>query len=457
MAQSSDRKSRRRQPPGRERLGAELPNALELAKTANLVGDLANPRHHGRAQNRALARSIEACGFNAPILVDRDQRIVAGHGRHEAAKLLGLEQVPIIRLEHLSEAQARAYMLADNKLGDRSSWDDTRLALQLKELSALAVDFEIEATGFELPEIDFHIQSLDAPETADRNDEFEFAAGPAVTQPGDLWRLGEHAVYCGSALDPKAYEVLLEGQQAAGAFTDPPYNVKIGGHVTGKGATRHREFAMASGEMTPSEFTEFLRRSLELLTGNSAEGAVLYACMDWRHMAEILAAGQAANCDLLNVAVWVKSNGGMGALYRSRHELVFIFRNGSCPHVNNVQLGRYGRNRSNVWHHAGQNSFRRKGQENGLDYHPTVKPIGMVSDAILDTTNRGDLVLDPFLGSGTTLLATQRTGRRCRGIELDPLYVDTVIDRWERMTGGKARDAQGLTYAERKQAAGGTS
>jgi DNA modification methylase len=452
MDQSSNRTSRHRRADLRKIQGSQN---LEWVSTADLIANPRNPRAHGRGQIRALARSIEAFGFNAPILVDRNQQIVAGHGRHEAAKLLGLQLVPVIRLEHLSEAQARAYLLADNKLGDRSNWDDAKLAVELKELSALALDFEIEATGFELPEIDFHIQSLEAPDAGDQADEFETAAGPAISRAGDLWRLGEHAIYCGSALDAAAYEVLLDGSRAAGAFTDPPYNLKIDGYVIGKGTTRHREFAMAAGEMTQAEFTDFLGRSLGLMVSHSVEGAILYACMDWRHLGEILAAGQSAGCELLNVCVWVKSNGGMGALYRSRHELVLVFRNGNSAHLNNVQLGRYGRYRTNVWHYPGANAFRRKGQENGLQYHPTVKPINMVADALLDTTHRGDLVLDPFLGSGTTLLAAERTGRRCRGIEIDPIYVDTAIQRWERMTGAKARNAEGLAFGEIRDMRGG--
>ena len=423
---------------------------LTFRTTTDLNPDPRNPRKHNRRQIRAIARSIEAFGFNAPILINKKKQIIAGHGRFEAAKLTGCTQVPVICLEHLTEDQARAYMLADNKLTDRSSWDDGVLALHLKELSELALDFDIEAIGFELPEIDFRIQSLDITEDADRADEFDAAVGPAVSHIGDLWLLDDHRLYCGSALEAMAYDTLLGTAKAAAVFTDPPYNVKVDGHVCGSGVIKHREFAMASGEMSEDEFTRFLIETLELAGSHAAEGAIVYACMDWRHMGEMLATGRAIGFDLLNLCVWVKSNGGMGSLYRSRHELVFVFRNGKEAHLNNVQLGRFGRNRTNVWNYAGANSFPRKGQASALDLHPTVKPIAMVSDAILDSTKRNDIVLDPFCGSGTTLLAAERNGRHGCGIEIDPLYVDTAIARWERMTGKQARHATGQTFADIK-------
>jgi hypothetical protein len=348
---------------------------ISFVAIGDLVPDRDNPRKHGRAQIRAIGRSIEAFGFNAPILIDRNRKIIAGHGRYEAAKLLDCERVPVIFLDHLSEAQARAYMLADNKLTDRSTWDDTKVAIQLKELSDLALDFDIEAIGFELPEIDFRIQSLDASDAIDNADEFDAATGAAVSIVGDLWLLGLHRLYCGNALDPTAYATLMETEKAAAVFSDPPYNVKIDGHVCGNGSITHREFAMASGEMTEKEFTDFLTASLTLMRDHTAAGALIYTCMDWRHMGEMLAAGHTSECELLNLCVWVKSNGGMGSFYRSRHELVFVFRNGKQVHLNNVQLGRFGRNRNNVWNYPGVNSFARKGSRNALELHPTVKPI----------------------------------------------------------------------------------
>jgi DNA modification methylase len=423
---------------------------ISFIAITDLVPAPHNARKHSRAQIRAIAKSIQTFGFNAPILVDRNRQIVAGHGRYEAAKFLGLTQVPVIFLDHLTEVQAKAYMLADNKLTDRSSFDDAKVSVQLKELSELILGFDIEAIGFELPEIDFRIQSLDSPDVADNADEFDTVTGPAVSVAGDLWQLGPHRLYCGNSLDPAAYVALMQTEKAAAVFPDPPYNVKIDGHVCGNGSITHREFTMAAGEMTPEEFTAFLTSGLTLMCAHAAPGALIYSCMDWRHMGEMLAAGHSSGCELLNLCIWAKSNGGMGSLYRSRHELIFVFRNGRQPHLNNIQLGRFGRNRTNVWNYPGVSGFVRNGSENPLGFHPTVKPIALVSDAILDSTKRDDIVVDSYTSSGTTILAAERTGRRCFGIEIDPVYVDTAINRWQRLTGQEARNVQGQTFAQVK-------
>lgn len=248
----------------------------------------------------------------------------------------------------------------------------------------------------------------------------------------------------------------MSGDNAAGVFTDSPYNARIDGFVGGKGRIKHREFAMASGEMSEEEFTEFLVSSFRMLQQYSVPGALIYACMDWRNLQPMLTAGKSAQFEMMSLCVWAKNNGGMGSLYRSRHELVFVFRNGSQPHLNNVQLGRYGRNRSTVWNYPGSGGFSRKGSRL-LELHPTVKPIALVADAISDSTKRGQIILDPFLGSGTTLLAAERTGRRCRGIEIDPIYIDTAIERWQRMTGQEAHNVQGDTFAQVKSRRGTSS
>jgi DNA modification methylase len=423
---------------------------ISFIAISDLIPAPHNARKHSRAQVRAIARSIEAFGFNAPVLIDKNRQIVAGHGRYEASKLLELTQVPVIFLDHLSEAQAKAYMLADNKLTDRSTWDDVKVAVQLKELSESVLDFDIEAVGFELPEIDLRIQSLDTPDSADKADEFEISTEPATSVAGDLWFLGPHRLYCGNALDAEAYATLMGVEKAAAVFTDPPYNVKIDGHVSGLGRIAHREFAMASGEMTEEEFAEFLTRTMKRICAHTTPGALIYACSDWRHMGEMQVAGRSAECELLNLVVWAKTNGGMGSLYRSRHELIFVFKHGKHAHLNNVQLGRFGRNRTNVWNYPGFNGFARKGSKDAAALHPTVKPIALVSDAILDSTKRGDIVLDPYLGSGTTILGAERTGRRCFGIDIDAIYVDTAVRRWQRMTRLEAQNAQGQTFAQVK-------
>ena len=276
--------------------------------------------------------------------------------------------------------------------------------------------------------------------------EFDDTSGPPVSERGDLWRLKGHRLLCGSALDPLAYEALLGGEKASAVFTDPPYNVAMNGHAGGKGRKKHREFPMASGEMPEAAFSAFLGVAFRLMTSHAAEEATFFACMDWRHMFEVAAIIRSLDCELVNLCVWVKPNGGMGSLYRSRHELVFVFGKSGVRRQNNVQLGRFGRNRTNVWNYPGMNSFARCGRTRGLEFHPTVKPIAMVADAILDVTQRDDIVLDPFCGSGTTILAAERVGRRSFGIELDPLYVDLAISRWQRMTKQKAIHSNGKTF-----------
>ncbi|PBC08169.1 hypothetical protein CK230_21900 [Mesorhizobium sp. WSM3859] len=274
------------------------------------------------------------------------------------------------------------------------------------------------------------------------------ASGPAVTRAGDLFLLADHRLICGNALSAEVFAALMQGETASVCFTDPPYNVPIGGHVTGLGKTQHREFAMASGEMSDDEFARFLEQSFAEIAACSKQGAIAFVCMDWRHIAETVVAGKAAFGDLLNLCVWNKTNAGMGSLYRSQHELVLVFKNGKGPHRNNVELGKHGRHRSNVWTYRGITSF---GADRMADLasHLTVKPINLVADALLDVSKRGDLVLDPFGGSGTTLLAAQKTRRRARLIEIDPHYCDLIIRRFEKHTGKQATfAATGETFEE---------
>ena len=410
-----------------------------------LKPDPANPRRHTKKQIRQIADSIRTFGFNVPILIDRDGKIVAGHGRWLACHLLGISEVPTLCLDHLSAAQARAFMIADNRLTEIGTWDDRLLAEQLQDLSVHGLDFNIEVTGFEMGEIDLRIASLEEPPERDDDpaDEVpEVPAGPSISKIGDLWQLHHHRLLCGSALDSAAFTVLMGEERAAMGFTDPPYNVPIDGHASGLGAVHHRPFPMASGEMDSTQFTTFLGGAFRNLATFSVDGALHFICMDWRHIAELLAAGRDAYGELKNLCVWVKDNAGMGSFYRSQHELVFVFKHGRSEHRNNVQLGRFGRNRTNIWRYPGANSFARCNEEGNLsELHPTVKPVAMVADAVLDCSARGDIVLDAFLGSGTTVIAAERTGRRCYGLELDPGYADTIIYRWQKLTGGSARHA----------------
>ena len=417
-------------------------NISELQITYQPVNDLKNnPRNartHTKHQIRQIADSIDAFGFTNPVLLDHDNMIVAGHGRVAGAKKLGMSLVPTIRLEDLSPDQIRAYVIADNRLAEKAGWDKSILSIELQHLMTIESELDVTITGFEIPEIDLLLaKENDKP---DPDDTFEVAETPqAVTRLGDLWHLGKHRVLCGNSVEPQSYSTLMASRRADVVFIDPPYNVAIDGHVCGNGSVRHREFEMASGEMSDFEFVSFLAASLRLLVRYSTSGSVHFVCMDWRHMGELLAAGKQVYDSLLNLCIWVKNNGGMGSFYRSRHELVFVWRNGHSQHRNNVQLGRYGRNRSNVWEYPGVNTFSKQSDEgNLLALHPTVKPIALVADALLDCSARGDAVLDAFLGSGSTLIAAERTGRVCHGIELDPIYVDTAVRRWQRYTGDQA-------------------
>lgn len=410
-----------------------------------------NSRTHTKHQIRQIAESIRVFGFTNPVLVDAENQIVAGHGRIEAAKLLGMEEVPTIRLDQLTRDQIRAYVIADNKLAENAGWDTEILAIELENLLKLdCVDFEVTITGFEVPEIDLILETAKAappPEEAPPEPDYD---RETVTKPGDLWLLGKHRVICGNSLHQATYQTLLGSRRPAMVFTDPPYNVRIDGHATGNGAIRHREFAMASGEMSEAEFVAFLTTSLRLLRDYSANNSIHYICIDFRHVGELLAAGKQNYDEFLNLCIWVKNQGGMGSFYRSQHELVFVFRRGNGPHRNNIQLGQFGRNRTNVWQYPGIQTLSKQSEEgNLLALHPTVKPIAMVADAILDCSARGEIVLDAFLGSGTTLMAAERVGRICCGIEIDPIYVDVAIRRWQKYTGDVAiHSASGKRFDE---------
>lgn len=423
---------------------------VEELPTAALNANPRNARTHSKRQLRQITASIREFGFVNPILVDEADQIIAGHGRLAAARQLGLERVPAIRLRHLTDAQKRALAIADNKLAENAGWDRDLLALELQDLLEMDIDFEVTATGFEMGEIDVLIAGLDGEGEADADDEappVKFDR-PAITQPGELWMLGRHRLLCGDALKGQSYARVLDGDQAQLIFSDPPYNLLIDGHVRGLGKAKHTEFAMASGEMSEAEFTAFLKTVFGHLVAHSIDGAIHFVCIDWRHLYELLTAGRAVYTELKNLCVWNKTNGGMGSLYRSKHEMIAVFKAGRAPHINNIELGRHGRNRANVWDYRGVNAFGGDRDE-ALEMHPTVKPVAMVADAILDCSMRGGIVLDAFVGSGTTLLAAERTGRRARAIELEPHYVDVAIRRFQDATGIDAVDADsGRTFAE---------
>lgn len=406
-----------------------------------------NPRKHPEKQIIKLMASIREFGVAMPILVDVNNIVIAGHAVLEAAKRLGIKHVPVLVADQWSSAQVRAYRLSANRLAELSQWDDALLKIEL----AAIIEFDetpIEILGWETGEIDLLMSTDDPAPAEDPADVVPELTGEAVTKPGDLWCLGKHRLLCASSLEPANWARLMDGAVAAMAFTDAPYNVPISGHVSGLGKKKHAEFQMASGEMSQPEFTGFLTKAVEEMAANLLDGAVFVFFMDWRHLSETLEALAANELTLINLCVWNKNNGGMGSLYRSKHELAFIAKKGKAPHINNVELGRHGRYRTNVWDYAGVNSFGRN-RDADLADHPTVKPVALVADAIRDVTNPGDLVIDGFMGSGTTILAAERTKRVAAGIDIEPGYIDVAIRRWEAMTGLEATLADtDETFAE---------
>lgn len=397
-----------------------------------------NARTHSKKQVKQIAASISRFGFNNPVLISDDNEIIAGHGRVEAARQLGWTTVPTIALSHLSDRERQAYILADNKLALNAGWDREILAIELQAL--VDVDFDVELTGFSLAEVDLVLdEHSDAdPDRAEMpEDEVPVLRGEPVTRRGDIWMLGRHRLLCGDARVRDDFTALLGDDSADLVFTDPPYNVKIDGNVCGLGSVRHREFAFGSGEMSAAQFIAFLVATLGNASAVMRDGAIAYVCMDWRHMRDLLEAGEQVFTELKNLVVWNKTNGGMGTFYRSKHELIFVFKQGTAEHTNTFGLGDTGRYRTNVWDYAGISSIGAHRSEE-LAMHPTVKPVALIADAIRDCSRRGEIVLDCFGGSGSTLIAAEKTGRIGRLIEYDPLYCDTIVRRWEKLTGKRA-------------------
>lgn len=411
---------------------------IERIPVASLKPNPANARTHTHKQINQIAASIERFGFLVPIVIDDDDLIAAGHGRWSAAKQLGLAQVPVVRARFLTDADRRAFALAENRIAELSGWDENILADEPSIL--FEQGYNLEITGFSTSDLDFAL--LDEQASEHEAVELPDPDSDAVSRRGDLWFIGPHRLLCDDATRPESYDRLLSGERTAMIFSDPPYNVPITGHVSGLGRVQHREFAQASGEMSRAEFTAFLRSVFRQLATASKAGSIHYHCMDWRHLGEILDAADGIYSEFKQLICWVKDNAGMGSFYRNQHELLFVFKSGRARHTNNFGLGENGRYRTNVWNHAGANSFRKRREQDLVD-HPTVKPLALVIDALRDCSNRGDIILDPFSGSGTTLLAAHRTNRLGAAMEIDPLYCDTAIRRLEAASGLTARHANG--------------
>jgi DNA modification methylase len=418
------------------------PNIETVALSA-LIPNPTNARSHSDKQVAQIAASIDRFGFLVPIIIDDANMIAAGHGRWEAAQRLGLPTVPVVRARFLSDSDRRAFAIAENRISDLSGWNDN-LADELKAL--FDSNYGIEITGFSTSDLDFALP--ETPVQSDADDVESPAPGAlAISRVFDLWLIGPHRLYNGNSRLVESLEAALGGELAAMVFSDPPFNVKIDGHVSGLGKHRHREFFEATGEMTPAEFTVFLRTVFRNCARFSSNGSIHFQCMDWRHIREMLDAADGVYSAFKQLVVWNKGSGGMGTFYRSQHELLFVFKSGTAPHTNNFGLGETGRYRTNVWDYAGANSFH-KGRDADLEAHSTVKPTAMVIDAMLDCSNKGDLVLDPFSGSGTTLLAAHHAGRRAAAIEIDPLYVDTAIRRLMAASGLDAVRHDGRRFVD---------
>ena len=415
---------------------------VALRPVSDLTFNRRNARRHTAEQIRRLQASIEAFGFVAPIIIGQEDEVLAGEARLKAARAAGLEAVPTISLAHLPADAQRAYMLADNRLAELASWDERALAIELEDLASLDLGFSLDAIGFDAGDLDRILAAVDVADIEE--DAPPPLQAQAVTRLGDVWRLGEHRLICGDARDPAVLNALMQGDVARMVLTDPPFNVPVAGHIT-KRDTQAREFPMASGEMTPAAFTAFLADSLGAAAHHAVDGSIHYVFMDWRHIQEVTTAGQAAIGPLKNLIVWAKPNAGMGAFYRSQHELVFVFKKGKAPHVNTFGLGEQGRYRTNVWTYPGASGFHADRQED-LALHVTPKPVAMLADAMLDVSHSGDIVLDVFGGSGSTLMAADHTGRRARLVELDPLYCDVICRRFLKAGGAVVREADGLSF-----------
>ncbi|CAM3101799.1 Methyltransferase [Sphingomonas antarctica] len=402
---------------------------FETVEIEKLKPDPSNARTHSKKQINQIAASIAENGFINPIIVNPDRRVIAGHGRLRAARQCKLDVVPVVVVTGLTDAQEKRLQLADNKIALNAGWDNDLLLNTLTVIEAAGLD--VVVAGFSNTELDL----LRMPKLQ-FDEPFDPVPVDAVTKLGDVWLCDDSRVGCGDLLDGTSLPALMGEERADAIIADSPYNTSNATHNGGKGKYRHREFKYAHGEMSVDEFTRFLTGTQAAMASYCRDGAVAYMFMDHHHAGEQIAAGDAVFGRRLNICIWIKTNAGMGSPYRSQHEMIFVYVVGDAPHLDNIKLGKHGRNRTNCWQAPSVNTFGSR--QDDLSLHATCKPVGLCADMILDVTARGDIVLDGFLGSGTTLLAALRTGRRAFGLEIDPAYVDVAITRWMDVTGLQA-------------------
>ena len=435
---------------------ASLSNAHEIERISphDLILRENSPRKCTPEHLEEMKGSIEAFKLNGTVEINGDNIVLAGVARVRAARELGFDTIDCVRYTHLTPVQERAYALKHNKMAEKAGFNTKELALEFDFL--INTGFDLELTGFSVPEIDLIMVAADEADeesSRDGDDALEQVAEAALDDPippvvreGDVFVLGRHRLICGNARSEEHLDRLMNGRMADCVLTDAPYNAKINGHVSGLGRTKHQEFAEASGEMTDGEFTEFLSITTANITRVCKLGAIAFMFMDWRHQRNMLDSGEASGLELKMTAVWNKTNAGMGTFYRSQHEFVYVWKIPGAKHRNNFGLGDTGRYRTNVWTFAGANTFS-KDRMKDLASHPTVKPVALLVEAILDVTIRGEIVLDPFAGSGSTLIAAQRCGRAAYVGELDPQYCELIIRRWQAMTGQEAvHEKSGKTF-----------
>ena len=416
-------------------------NNLQMVDIESIILRSKSLRKHSKKQLQKLKNAINKVGYVNSILLDEKYNILAGELRLFAAKELGFTQIPAIILENLTPEEIEAIRILDNRIAEDGEWNFENLKDEIEKL--MKFDITFEDLGFDTVDYDeiFLIKNSGENKVHDTDKEDESWLDvniPTKVKTGDLWRLGDHFIFCGDSLNDKSFEILMRGELAKIVVTDPPYNCKIKGHVCGLGKTQHEEFAMASGEMTDSEFAEFISKFMQNLVKFSCDGSLSYIFMDWVGVKLLLTQGKKHYSELKNITVWNKGVGGMGAFYRSQHEMVPIFKNGKAKHQNHIQLGKNGRYRTNVWDYSGIR-VTNPGSLDLLRLHPTVKPVAMLHDILLDASSKNDVVLDCFGGSGSTLIAAERCKRRARLIEISPRYCDVIIYRWRQETGKTAK------------------